>query len=233
MNTILHAPRITDPADPADGTELIEPGAWADAEPIDEPTALDPAYALCLAVMNQLDFGLAVVGADAEVMLMNRAAERACAAGTFVALEHGRLRPRSSYPLLAAVEKALAGLRHMVPMVVDGEALPLMVVPLVAEGARGGPLALVVFGRQRLADPIVTEMYARSRRLTGAEAAILRELGDGCSPKQCSARAGVRMSTVRTHLSSAREKLGVDSIDALLHMVGRLPPTAPTLYGRA
>ena len=229
----MNASRVPSIANPAVGAEPCEPGGLAHAALTAASAGLHPAYALCLAVMNQLDFGLAVVGPDAEVMLMNRAAEAACAAGTFVALEHGCLRPRSSYPLLAAVDKALAGLRHMVPVVVDGEALPLMVVPLAPARSQGGPLALVVFGRQRLADPIVTEMYARSRQLTGAEAAILRELGDGCSPKQCSARAGVRMSTVRTHLSSAREKLGVDSIDALLHMVGRLPPTAPTLFGRA
>jgi DNA-binding CsgD family transcriptional regulator len=188
------------------------------------------AQALCRIVIDQLDFGIMIVGRDGSVVLCNRAAERECGSGTFVTVEAGRLQARPHLTLMQALEEAFDGFRRLVSLAADGEVLQVMVVPLVTRQAHRDPLAMVVFGRRRLADPIVTDMYARARRLTGAEAAILRGLSEGCSPKECSTKGGVSLATVRSHLSAAREKLGAGSIDELLHIMGCLPPTAPALY---
>ncbi len=200
------------------------------------PSATQPAFSpgfdavtLCRAVIDQLDFGIAIVGRDARIALLNRALEHECAARRFVTIENEHLRAPNA-PLSQAIDRALAGLRQMVPLTDGEQTLPAMVSPLVQHAGAGQPLALVVFGRRRLADPIVTEMYARTRRLTGAETAVLRRMGDGCTPKQCSSQSGLALSTVRTQLSSARDKLGVGSIDDMLRMMGCLPPITPGLF---
>jgi DNA-binding CsgD family transcriptional regulator len=213
--------------------ERLTPAARASAVAVPAPR-LSPwpaeAQALCRVVIDQLDFGIMIVGRDGSVVLSNRAAERECNSATFVTVEAGRLRARPYLTLMQALEEALNGFRRLVSLSADGEALPVMVVPLVTRQTQRDALAMVVFGRRRLADPIVTDMYARSRHLTGVQAAILRGLSEGCLPRECSSKAGVSLATVRSHLSAAREKLGAGSIDELLHIMGCLPPTAPALY---
>ncbi|MCF0115974.1 MAG: response regulator transcription factor [Erysipelotrichaceae bacterium] len=67
--------------------------------------------------------------------------------------------------------------------------------------------------------PIVKVGNAFSNEFTPTELKVLRYLADGYSVVQTASALGVEDSTVRTHVKNLKEKMGVNSITAIVRMV--------------
>jgi DNA-binding CsgD family transcriptional regulator len=73
------------------------------------------------------------------------------------------------------------------------------------------------------------ELLAASRGLTWAERRVMAALIGDASPRQIAAECSIAMSTVRSHISSIRNKLDARSIDAVLLRAAEVPPVANVL----
>lgn len=122
--------------------------------------------------------------------------------------------------------------RALVTPCQDDKLLSVAVQPFIGEiGDAGEVLALLLFGKQPVADTLRIALFAKLRGITAAEARILQSLCDGVNPKDIAAQQGVPLSTVRSHISSMRVKTRTATHTATSRdMVGRvaaLPPVSP------
>lgn len=187
--------------------------------------------ALWQRLVDELDHGLLLVDAEARLHLSNRQAQRHCLRRAGLKLMHGHVACDTladSRRLLDAVAAACNGRRSLVTLQGSGEPLPLAVIPLRPADAAGigtdQPLALVLLPRHHTCQPLSLEFFARQHRITPAECAVLRGLCEGQTPIEVAAAAGVAVSTVRTQISSVRQKTGTRTIGDLIRLVSLLPP---------
>ena len=100
------------------------------------------------------------------------------------------------------------------------------VAVLPADRAGGGvsPEAIVVLGKRSVCGELSTEAFARQHGLTAAELRVLKLLCEGHQATEIAQRHSVALSTVRTQISSVRDKIGAPNIGALVRCLARLPP---------
>lgn len=194
---------------------------------------------LLLRVLDEVDVGLIVVAHNARALFANRAAQRACAAGTPVRLDQGLLKPRAAdaCAFARALQQAGEGRRAFLTCVRTDDGAPddggpgtrfLAFVPLdppsrcLTDEER--PAVLVAIGRQELCASLSAHFFAREQGVTLAESAVLTGLCHGRSPRHIAEDLGVAVSTVRTHITRVREKTGTRSIFDLLRVAAMLPP---------
>jgi len=94
----------------------------------------------------------------------------------------------------------------------EGRPLLALVSPLRAEraGLLFPPQAALVLVRDPDRAPAVDTASLRALHgLTRAEAAVVAELANGCSPETIAAEGGIGIETVRTHLKRSMAKMGV------------------------
>lgn len=94
----------------------------------------------------------------------------------------------------------------------EGRPLLALVSPLRAEraGLLFPPQAALVLVRDPDRAPAVDTASLRALYgLTRAEAAVVAELANGCSPETIAAEGGIGIETVRTHLKRSMAKMGV------------------------
>lgn len=217
--------------------------------------------ALLHAVLEQVDYGLAVVNTDTRQLLFANAHAQSTLhpanpqhAG--LCAVDGRLCTRNhahAEQLAAALQRTktrVRGLLRLQGANATGGANEnaVAVLPLSDVGGQdawqNGPsteprtpsYALLVFAKQQLCDSTSVTLFARERGLTGAEGQVLAQVCKGLRPQQIAARQGVQISTVRTQLRSIRHKTASDSIRELIEKVSVLPPMArhlPHLFGVA
>lgn len=186
-------------------------------------------------VLDEIGLGLIVCDGGGGVRYANRCAEEELATG-------GALRrvgtalccAGSSTPPLAT---AIAVARHkghcqLVELVAGAQRSMLAVVPLPQPAPRE-PLVLVVLGRRSLCSTLGLELLSSGHGLTLAERRVLGDLLDDASPREIASAHGVALSTVRTQVASIRTKLGVHSVEALLHLVAEVPPVPGALHAAA
>ncbi len=80
------------------------------------------------------------------------------------------------------------------------------ITPALAAAVRGEPIAELARG-----DPV-----AITATLSVAERAVLSLLARGLAPKQAARELGVELSTVRSHIASAKRKTGARTLDQLV-----------------
>ncbi len=192
-------------------------------------TGLQPGITdLCLAVLDEIDHGLLVLGNRGEVKFANRAAWRACADASHPlqiragAVEMGS--PRDQQRVLRAVDDAIGGRRSMVDLGTDDNRHCVALVPLATSSPV--PTVLVILGRQGGHDVVALQLFAKTHGLTAAETSVLVALSEGHRPRDIAERNGVAVCTVRTQIRDMRIKTATQSISALMRLVGRLPPMA-------
>lgn len=180
------------------------------------------------AMLDEIDYGMLLVGEDAELLHANHAARRELDAGHPLQLLGRQLRARhpQDVPRLhdALLQSAQRGLRRLVAL---GEAegrVNLAVIPL------GGPAAtLVVLGKRHLSERLTVQFFASSRGLTPAETRVLEGLCEGLDPREVAELHGVGLATVRTQIGCIRAKTGAENIRALVRQVAVLPPIVNSL----
>jgi DNA-binding CsgD family transcriptional regulator len=184
-------------------------------------------------VLDLLEYGVLLVGADGRVQQMNRAARGALAHGHPLQVEAGLLHVRSAADAVALRDAlgqaALRGLRKLLSLTGDDGPQPVAVVPLAPTGNDPQHGVALLLARRQVCEPLTVEWFARSHRLTMAETAVIKGLCADLTPQQIAEQQGVGLATVRTQIGAIRSKTGACSIRALLRQISLLPPLVSVL----
>lgn len=181
------------------------------------------------ALFDQIGSGLIVCDADGGIVMANRAARDELRAGHLLQAGGGMLQraPGTAGDLAAALRLAATrGRRSLVRLLAGDDRLHLSTLPLPGDGA---PLVLVVLGRRRACSDLELELLAASYGLTHAERRVLAGLMQEERPSEIAERHAVKLSTVRTQISSIRAKLGTRSVEGLLLRAAEVPAMPPAL----
>jgi DNA-binding CsgD family transcriptional regulator len=220
--------------------------------PAGPPNATSVTWLACM--LDEVDYGMLLVTADAQVIFMNHAARLELGPQHPLQLLGQALRahrPQDVAPLYDALAASQRGLRRLVHLGEAPHRVSLSVVPLpapissaaharaTAQGAHAelgspealgsGPLTLLVLGKQQSCGALSVQAFAHSVRLTPAETRVLEMLCDGVQPMEIAVQVGVAVSTVRTQVGSIRAKTGAASIRDLVRQVAVLPPMVGAL----
>lgn len=175
------------------------------------------------AALDEIDYGIVLIGADGRVQHANQVALAELDAQHPLLLSFGELRARrgaDAQALLGALHDAQRrGLRRLLTLGEGAQQVSASVVPLAAPGG-----TLVILGKRQVSAELAVQGFARLHGLTGGEARVLAALCGGLRPAEVAAEHGVALSTVRSQISSIRLKTGAASIRDLLAQVARLPP---------
>lgn len=175
--------------------------------------------------LDALDFGVLMLDPAAQVVYANHGAR---AMVTAPALSHWR----GALPKRVAANDPLGKLVHACMRgqgggVVLGNAEPQMLaLALPLEGTSppaqpGG--CMLLLARHAQAPSAVSDFVMRVFGLSPAEARVLPPLLRGSSPVEIAAELGVKISTVRSQLSSIFAKTGATRQQDLLRLLGNVP----------
>jgi DNA-binding CsgD family transcriptional regulator len=183
-------------------------------------------------MLDEIDYGMLLVDAQARVLHMNHAARVALDDRHPVLLQGREVRARRALdvvPLRDALQGAhQRGLRRLMMLGDAQHRVAMSVVPLMLPGS--GYLATqLVLGKQTAAAELSAQWFARSHGLTQAETRVLEALSEGLHPSEIAKRFGVGIATIRSQICCIRAKTHADSIGALLRQVAALPPLVGVL----
>ncbi len=208
-------------------------------------------------MLNEVDYGMLLVDADAQVLHINQTAQTELDADHPLQLLGRSVRahlPQDVAPLYDALAGAQRGLRRLLPMGQPAQAgqshagsqrIYVSVVPVstrldagfslvpVPAGATAGTqvAALLVFSKRHVCSPLSVRGFARCHGLTATETQVLQMVCDGVPPGQIAQHQGVMLCTVRTQITSIRAKTHTLSIRDLVQQVAVLPPLVGALRG--
>jgi len=184
---------------------------------------------LLACALDELDYGVVLLTAEAEILHLNRRA------GQLLDAQHPLQRvgrtlraadPRDLATWQAALQAAAVRELRKLLSLGDGDRRQLAALVPVQPGT-----ALLLMGRSTVCEDLSLQCFARNHALTAAETRVLAALGRGAAPADIARDQGVRLSTVLTQIGSIREKTGTESITALVRMVASLPPIVGVLRG--
>ncbi len=189
------------------------------------------------ATLDEIDYGLLLVGADGDALHVNHAARAELDASHPLQLLGRQLRarrPQDAAPLADAMQAAARrGLRKLLTLGEGAHRVSVSVVPLSAPDAGSDPVTLLMLGKHQVCEALSVQGFACSHGLTAAETRVLAALCRGEKPTAIAVQVGVRISTVRTQIGNIRLKTGAASIRALVQQVAVLPPLMGVLRGIA
>lgn len=214
--------------------DAVEPAVAAlheaAADAARRPTA---GASLALRALDGINAPLAVVDADARVLLVNRAASGVLAAGDGLGLRGERLtiaEPAAAAALRRVLRAAAAGPASegggqiVVPRPSGRRAYALLATPLpgTTELSAGRPAVLLHLvdpeSHRRLAGVNLRRLYG----LTAAEADLAAGLLHGLRLEDFAEERGVRLTTVRTQLRALFEKTDTNRQPELVRLLTRL-----------
>lgn len=224
-------------------TQAHNPRPWPMAYSGPERRAAQGALGVCMArMLDEIDYGMLLVGADAQVLFLNHAARQELDGRHPLQLMGRALRaqrPQDVAPLFDALAGAQRGRRRLLTLGEGEDRVSVSVVPLLAgadAGQRGEdqqPYALLLLGKRNVCEQLSVQGFASSLKLTPAETRVLEMLCAGVSPTRIAEVLNVAVCTVRTQIGSIRNKTGADGIPSLVRQVARLPPVMSALRGGA
>jgi DNA-binding CsgD family transcriptional regulator len=196
-------------------------------------------------LLDEIDYGLLLMGEGRQVLHANHAARASLAAQHPLQLVGNELRPRLAKDLNPLQQALLAaaqrGLRRLLAVGDAQQRASVAVVPLagvpgvdaLTDGGLDAPATLVVLGRREVAGGLSVQGFARAHGLSPNEARVLAALCEGCCPNHIAERHGVKIATVRTQIANIRAKTGAESIRDLVQQVAVLPPLVGVLRAAA
>jgi DNA-binding CsgD family transcriptional regulator len=193
-----------------------------------------PLMALLAHALDELDYGIVIVDRHGRVVKANHMARcQSAGADSACVLQGERLgarHPADGSALQHAIQLATSQAKRSL-LTLGGEHRheTVAVVPL---GGAGEPAVMLVFGKRQVCETLSVDHYARVHGLTHAESMVLAALCEGDKPLEIAQRFGVAVSTVRTQISSVRQKTQTASIRDLVRQIAVLPPIISAL-GRA
>jgi DNA-binding CsgD family transcriptional regulator len=205
-----------------------------------EPTALNLAperlsgqtlAQLALALFDEIECGLIVCDEHGAIHFANQAAKQEMSSQRLLMLLGEKLRRANGCggeldtALRLAAQRSR---RSLVRMTQGGDQLMVSVLPFQLPGTDAQQV-LVVLGRRQPCSDLGLEMLAGSYGLTLAERRVLGGLVRQATPREIASANAVKLSTVRTQISSIRAKFGTRSIEGLLLRAAQVPPVASAL----
>ncbi len=197
------------------------------------------------AVLNQVDYGLAVVNVDTRQLVFanapaHSALHPASTQKTGLYMTEGCLCTRQrahAEQLSQALTRTKAQLRGLLNLADGDSEASVAVMPLTAPTMpEAAPThtptgsvpyyALLLFAKQQLCDSASITLFASERGLTRTEAQVLAQVCKGLRPSEIATHQGVQICTVRSQLRSIRQKTASDSVRELVDKVSVLPPLA-------
>ena len=211
-------------------TSLNTPFADRLAPPLHAPTAPELSPDLLIMLMDELAYGLVVLGANARVLLCNQAArcelDRCRVLGERDHLLYARTQDGGK-KLRVALDDTQHGKRSLVQLVGgDGTTLSVVAVPMRAEYEASQATAILLFAKPAVCEPVTLALFCRSHRLTKTEEHVLGILCLGYSTPEIATQMKVAVSTVRSHVRSLCAKTSACGVRGLVNQVAVLPPVA-------
>ena len=197
--------------------------------------ASDQTLHMLAMVLDEVDYGLLLLGQSLNVLHINRAAHMELVANHPLRLldQHLSTRDlRDAQALREALQDAAQkGRRRMLQLGETSHSAQVSVVPL-APGACATAAVLVVLGKPQMVGPLAVQGFARTHGLSPSEEQVLAGLCLGLTPQQVANKHGVKIATIRTQISNLRAKTGAESIRDLVQQVACLPPMMDVLQRR-
>jgi DNA-binding CsgD family transcriptional regulator len=188
-------------------------------------------------MLDEIDYGVLLLGRDAQVLHLNHAARCELDAQHPLQLLGRQLRAADAADALQLQDALHAathrGLRRLLMLGQDGHRVAVSVVPLRTHGPEGPAATQLSMGKRQMCGDLSVQWFARNHGLTLAETRVLEALSEGAQPGDIAVRFGVGISTIRSQIGSIRAKTHSDSIGALVRQVAVLPPLVGALRGRA
>lgn len=182
-----------------------------------------------LALLDQLDFGIALVDGQRRLLHANRTAKAQLGDGRGLRLGGAVVEGRCALDtreLQRAIDATHLGKRHYLALG-EGEHLSdFMVVPMLVVTANEPACAAIIFGRAPGCSSLAHYFFGRTHGFTGAEERLLGELSDGSSVLVAARRVGCAVNTARAHVRGMLGKTGHHTLRALISRLGNLPPIA-------
>ena len=215
----------------------LKPILW-DGRPLPRPpgaadTAAPPLARWYELMLDEIDYGVLLLGSDAQVLHINHAARCDLDALHPLQLLGRQLRARDAADVVRLHDALQAatqrGLRRLLMLGQDAHRLALAIVPLRSGGTDGQVATQLSMGKRQMCGGLGVQWFARSHELTLAETRVLEALSEGLQPNDIAARHGVGISTIRSQIGSIRSKTRSDSIGALVRQGAVLPPLVGAL----
>jgi DNA-binding CsgD family transcriptional regulator len=188
--------------------------------------------ALLSCVIDELDYGLAVVTSQGRVLIANRMARQRWAdpdgEHQLIGSQLHAREAQADMALGQALSAASAGQRRLLCAGDQRHELAAAMIPLGATVA-AQRCVLVVYGKCLVCEQLSVDFYARTHGLTDAENRVLAALCAGDTPNSAARRYGVEVSTIRSQVASIRHKTQASSIADLVRKVAVLPPILTAL----
>jgi len=210
--------------------ELLAPPreARADASTPDSVQA-----GLLARVLDEMDHGLLLVDLNGRILHANRPGRRELAGGRALRQVEGTLwaaQPAWQAKLRQALKDAERDCRSIVELDPEGETLSLAFVPLaVLHASAAVDAVLIICSRRSNCETLTVQMFARAKRLTPAEQAVLTQLCAGRGAQEIACEQGICVSTVRTHIKNVRQKTGRGSVREIVRELSRMPQIVSSL----
>lgn len=180
--------------------------------------------------LDALDFGVVMLDPAARVLYANQSV-RAMMVDPHAARWLGSLPERvaSHEPLAELVHECARGQGGGTAFGHENPKLMALALPL--EDLNGTPAenpqpmaCMLVLSRHAQAPRAVSDFVMRIFGLSPAEARLLSPLLRGCAPSEIAQELGVKISTVRSQLSSIFAKTGSMRQQDLIRLIGSVPP---------
>jgi len=183
-------------------------------------------------VLDEIDHGLILVDLTGRILHSNHPARCELISAQALCDRDGML-CGSDEVRQRQVRQALKDAAHDGRSIVELEhpaaSLSLAFIPMASlPGGRIDTVLIMCSKRQNCAT-LTMQMFARANRLTRAEQNVLRQLCDGHRAEEIAGLQGIRVSTVRTHIKSVREKTGSSSVREIVHRLARMPQVVPAV----
>jgi DNA-binding CsgD family transcriptional regulator len=187
-------------------------------------------------LLEELDTAVIVCCEEGQVVLANNAARRELLGGRPLAVNaKGQLcltagAKAALLPWRSALRAAVHARRRQLLALRDGQHnMMVSVMPLCQHTG----WALVMLGRRQPAPELAVQMLSKLYALTNAEQHVLVSLLDGQRVEAIARSRQVKLSTLRTQVSTLREKLGARRLEDLVRMAAELPPMGSALRSPA
>jgi DNA-binding CsgD family transcriptional regulator len=188
---------------------------------------------LFVQMLDEVDYAMLLVDGQGCILHANQVARHELATRRALHMRGARLEALLDWQtelLWRAIDRAFQGERTLLDLGQGDQRLSVALVALgqPVDGACEG--VLLICGKREVCQSLTMTFYARSHSLTPAEEQVLRELCSGRNPIQIAYKLGVGLATIRTQLSSVRQKTGTATVRELLEHVVALPPLLPSQW---
>lgn len=226
---------------PLEGNAIAARRSTARGQPPGQTPAcafpLSPA--LLLGLLEEIDYGMLVLDADARVLHMNQLARLELLSGQTLYLVHEQLNahlPQDQAYLERALADCARGVRSLLPLGCNTGQVTMSFIPMSAQAdsfGRSSGVTLAMLGKRESCEALTLQQFGRHCRLTRCEQALLPGIMRGLSADDIAAQLHTSVHTVRTHIGHIRTKTRVTSMRQLATILTRLPPIRPLVKYQA